>query len=197
MRGRPRNCGRRPAASSRPRSASSSPSGTARLSIEAVAGRGRRGQDHRSTAATRPRRDLVAAALRDRGRRSSRRRRTGPGAREGRRHVRPPGHPPCSSTPAPSASSAQPARRGGQREPGLLDAFRERLLGPRRAQLVEAILRRGVAARRTPPGRQTRCSSRRRIAGAIFGHHVILGEPTTEAWNHLLVDHVWSAIEAR
>jgi hypothetical protein len=32
------------------------------------------------------------------------------------------------------------------------------------------------------------------VAGAIFGHHVVLGQPTTDAWIDELVDHVWHAI---
>jgi hypothetical protein len=34
------------------------------------------------------------------------------------------------------------------------------------------------------------------IAGAVFGHHVILGQPTSDAWVTSLVDHVWAAIRA-
>jgi hypothetical protein len=34
------------------------------------------------------------------------------------------------------------------------------------------------------------------IAGAVFGHHVILGQPTSDAWVEALVDHVWAAIRA-
>ena len=32
------------------------------------------------------------------------------------------------------------------------------------------------------------------IAGAVFGHHAILGLPTSEAWIDSLVEHVWIAI---
>jgi len=81
-----------------------------------------------------------------------------------------------------------------QRHPGLLDAFRERILFPRRA-MVEAILQQGIE----------RGELRRdvdplivieMIAGAVFAHHVILGLTGDEAWIRSLVDHVWSAIAA-
>jgi AcrR family transcriptional regulator len=80
-----------------------------------------------------------------------------------------------------------------EREPGVLAVFRERLLVPRRA-LVIAMLDRGVARgelrRDLDPLVVTEM-----IAGAIFGHHVILGQPTSDAWIDSLVDHVWHAIE--
>jgi len=81
-----------------------------------------------------------------------------------------------------------------QRHPGLLDAFRQRILFPRRA-MVKAILQRGIE----------RGELRRdvdplivieMIAGAVFAHHVILGLTGDEAWIRSLVDHVWSAIAA-
>jgi hypothetical protein len=34
------------------------------------------------------------------------------------------------------------------------------------------------------------------IAGAIFGHHAILGLTATDDWVTSLVDHVWAAIAA-
>jgi hypothetical protein len=34
------------------------------------------------------------------------------------------------------------------------------------------------------------------IAGAVFGHHAILGLTATDAWIDALVDHVWVAIRA-
>jgi hypothetical protein len=34
------------------------------------------------------------------------------------------------------------------------------------------------------------------IAGAVMGHHVILGRETSDAWVGALVDHVWHAIAA-
>ena len=34
------------------------------------------------------------------------------------------------------------------------------------------------------------------MAGAIFAHHAILRERTTEAWVDGLMDHVWAAIRA-
>jgi hypothetical protein len=35
------------------------------------------------------------------------------------------------------------------------------------------------------------------IAGAIFGHHAILGMTATDDWVEKLIDHVWAAIGAR
>ena len=35
------------------------------------------------------------------------------------------------------------------------------------------------------------------IAGAIFGHHAILGMTATYVWVDQLIDHVWAAIAAR
>jgi len=81
-----------------------------------------------------------------------------------------------------------------QRHPGLLDVFRERILFPRRA-MVEAILQRGIergeVRREVDP-----LIVIEMIAGAVFGHHVILGLKGDEAWTRSLVDHVWSAIAA-
>ena len=81
-----------------------------------------------------------------------------------------------------------------QREPGLLDVFRQRLLEPRRA-MVAAMLNRGIERgelrRDIDPLIVTEM-----IAGAVFGHHVILGLQGDDAWVTSLVDHVWSAIAA-
>ena len=81
------------------------------------------------------------------------------------------------------------------REPGLLDAFRSRLIGPRR-ELVEGMLRRGVERGEIRPEIDPLIVTEM-IAGAIFGHHAILGLPGSEAWVASLIDHVWAAIEAR
>lgn len=80
------------------------------------------------------------------------------------------------------------------REHGVLDAFRERLLGPRR-QLVEQMLRRGVERGELRPDIDPLIVTEM-VAGAIFGHHVILGLAGTEAWVDGLVDHIWAAIRA-
>lgn len=79
-------------------------------------------------------------------------------------------------------------------EPGLLDAFRARLLEPRRA-LVEAMLARGVERGELRADIDPLVVTEM-IAGAVFGHHVILGRPTSEPWIRDLIDHVWRAIEA-
>jgi hypothetical protein len=80
-------------------------------------------------------------------------------------------------------------------EPGLLDVFRQRVLGPRR-ELVEQMLRRGVERGEVRPDIDPLIVTEM-IAGAIFGHHAILGLTGTEDWVASLVDHVWAAIAAR
>lgn len=80
------------------------------------------------------------------------------------------------------------------REPGLLDAFRTRLLAPRRV-LVEEMLRRGIERGEIRPDIDPLIVTEM-IAGAIFGHHAILGLPGTDEWVDKLVDHVWAAIAA-
>ena len=82
-----------------------------------------------------------------------------------------------------------------RREPGLLDAFRARLLGPRR-KLVEAMLRRGVERGEIRPDIDPLIVTEM-VAGAVFGHHVILGMDGTTAWVDALVTHVWEAIRVR
>lgn len=79
-----------------------------------------------------------------------------------------------------------------QREPGLLEIFRERILGPRRG-MVEGMLRRGVARGEIRPDIDPLVVTEM-VAGAVFGHHAILGLRATDAWIDALVDHVWAAI---
>jgi AcrR family transcriptional regulator len=81
------------------------------------------------------------------------------------------------------------------REPGLLSAFRERLLGPRRVQ-VELMLLRGIERGEIRPDIDPLVVTEM-IAGAIFGHHAILGMTTTDDWVDKLIDHVWAAIGVR
>ena len=81
------------------------------------------------------------------------------------------------------------------REPGLLDTFRARLLAPRR-ELVEQMLRRGIERGEIRPDIDPFIVTEM-IAGAIFGHHAILGLRGDKAWVDKLVDHVWAAIVAR
>lgn len=81
-----------------------------------------------------------------------------------------------------------------RRDPELLVVFRRRLLEPRRAIVVELIRRgveRGELRRDVDPLIVTEM-----IAGAIFGHHAILGETADDAWVETLVDHLWAAIRA-
>jgi AcrR family transcriptional regulator len=81
-----------------------------------------------------------------------------------------------------------------QREPGLLAVFRERILGPRRA-LIEQMLKRGIERGEVRPDIDPLVVTEM-VAGAVFGHHAILGLTTTDEWVHSLVEHVWAAIEA-
>ena len=80
-------------------------------------------------------------------------------------------------------------------EPGLLETFRARLLGPRR-ELVEQMLRRGIERGEIRPDIDPLIVTEM-IAGAIFGHHAILGMLGTDEWIDKLIDHVWAAIAAR
>jgi AcrR family transcriptional regulator len=81
-----------------------------------------------------------------------------------------------------------------RREPGLLDVFRARILGPRRT-LVEAMLKRGIERGEIRPDIDPLVVTEM-IAGAVIGHHVILGMHGDDAWIDDLVDHVWRAIAA-
>jgi hypothetical protein len=81
-----------------------------------------------------------------------------------------------------------------QRDPGLLAAFRARVLEPRR-RLVTELLERGVERGEIRSDIDPLVVTEM-IAGAVFGHHVILGQPTSDAWVTALVDHVWAAIRA-
>ncbi len=79
-----------------------------------------------------------------------------------------------------------------QREPGVLEVFRERILLPRR-ELVEAMLLRGIERGEVRADIDLLVVVEM-TAGAVFGHHVLLGQHADEAWIHALVDHVWAAI---
>jgi AcrR family transcriptional regulator len=81
-----------------------------------------------------------------------------------------------------------------QRDPSILEAFRARLLEPRRHPIV-AMLERGIERGELRPDTDPLVVTEM-IAGAVFGHHAILGQPTTEAWADALVEHVWAAIRA-
>lgn len=79
-----------------------------------------------------------------------------------------------------------------QRDPGLLTTFRARLLTPRR-QLVQAMLQRGIERGEIRADIDPLVVTEM-IAGAVVGHHVILGLHGDDAWIESLVDHVWRAI---
>jgi AcrR family transcriptional regulator len=81
------------------------------------------------------------------------------------------------------------------REPGLLDVFRSRVLEPRR-RIVEGMLRRGIERGEIREDIDPLIVTEM-IAGAILGHHAILGLTGTDAWVSALVDHIWEAIRAR
>ena len=81
-----------------------------------------------------------------------------------------------------------------QRDPTILQAFRERLLEPRR-EIVLAMLRRGIERGELRPDADPILVTEM-IAGAVFGHHAILGNPVSAAWGDALVEHVWAAIRA-
>lgn len=81
-----------------------------------------------------------------------------------------------------------------QREPGLLDVFRERILGPRRG-LVLQMLQRGIERGEIRPDIDPLVVTEM-VAGAVFGHHVILGLTATDDWVDSLVAHIWAAIAA-
>jgi AcrR family transcriptional regulator len=78
------------------------------------------------------------------------------------------------------------------REPGLLGVFRKQVLEPRR-QIVDGMLRRGVERGEVRADIDPLIVTEM-IAGAIFGHHAILGLAAGEDWIEALVDHVWAAI---
>jgi AcrR family transcriptional regulator len=80
------------------------------------------------------------------------------------------------------------------RHPGLLDTFRQRLLGPRR-EVVEQMLRHGIERGEIRPDIDPLVVTEM-IAGAIFGHHAILGMTASDAWVDSLTDHIWAAIAA-
>lgn len=81
-----------------------------------------------------------------------------------------------------------------RREPELLEVFRRRLLEPRRA-IVVGVLERGIERGDVRPDVDPLLVTEM-VAGAIFGHHAILGEHADEAWIEALVEHVWAAIRA-
>jgi AcrR family transcriptional regulator len=81
-----------------------------------------------------------------------------------------------------------------QRDPGVLGVFRERILEPRR-RLVDEMLRRGIDRGEIRPDIDPLVVSEM-IAGAVFGHHVILGRTSSDDWIESLIDHVWAAIRA-
>jgi AcrR family transcriptional regulator len=82
-----------------------------------------------------------------------------------------------------------------QREPGLLDVFRQRILGPRR-KIVLGMLQRGIERGELRPDIDPLVVTEM-VAGAVFGHHVILGLTATDDWIDALVEHIWAAIVAR
>ena len=80
------------------------------------------------------------------------------------------------------------------REPDLFAVFRQRLLEPRRA-LVMDLLRRGIDRGEVRPDADPLVVTEM-MAGAIFAHHAILGGSTTDAWLDALADHLWTMVRA-
>ena len=80
------------------------------------------------------------------------------------------------------------------REPDLLAVFRQRLLEPRRA-LVMDLLRHGMDRGEVRPDADPLVVTEM-MAGAIFAHHAILGGSTTDAWLDALADHLWTMVRA-
>jgi AcrR family transcriptional regulator len=70
--------------------------------------------------------------------------------------------------------------------------FRAHLLEPRR-QMIETMLRRGIDRGEIRADIDPLIVTEM-IAGAVMGHHVILGRTSSDAWIDALVDHVWHAI---
>jgi AcrR family transcriptional regulator len=80
------------------------------------------------------------------------------------------------------------------REPDLFAVFRQRLLEPRRALVLE-LLRRGIERGEVRPDADPLIVTEM-MAGAIFAHHAILGGATTDAWLDGLSDHLWVTVRA-
>jgi AcrR family transcriptional regulator len=81
-----------------------------------------------------------------------------------------------------------------RREPELLARFRAGIVGPRRA-LVEEILRGGIERGEIRADIDPLVVTEM-IAGAIVGHHAVLGLSSDDAWIRSLAEHVWAAIRA-
>jgi AcrR family transcriptional regulator len=79
-----------------------------------------------------------------------------------------------------------------QRQPGMLDVFREQIIEPRRG-LVELMLRRGIERGELRADIDPLVVTEL-VAGAVFAHHVILGHVSDDSWVRSVVEHVWAAI---
>jgi len=80
------------------------------------------------------------------------------------------------------------------RDPDLFAVFRQRLLEPRRALVME-LLRRGIERGEVRPETDPLIVTEM-MAGAIFAHHAILGGSTTDAWLDGLTEHLWAMVRA-
>ena len=80
------------------------------------------------------------------------------------------------------------------RDPDLFAVFRQRLLEPRRALVME-LLRRGIERGEVRPDADPLIVTEM-MAGAIFAHHAILGGATTDAWLDGLTDHLWAMVRS-
>ncbi|MEZ4597007.1 MAG: TetR-like C-terminal domain-containing protein [Chloroflexota bacterium] len=80
------------------------------------------------------------------------------------------------------------------REPGLMDAFRARIVEPRR-QLIAEMLRAGVERGELRPDVDPLVVAEM-LAGAVVAHHLILGATADATWASALADTLWHAVAA-
>jgi AcrR family transcriptional regulator len=80
------------------------------------------------------------------------------------------------------------------REPGLMDAFRARIVEPRR-ELIAKMLRSGVERGEVRADIDPLVVAEM-LAGAVLAHHLVLGRTSDRAWSAALADSLWRAIAA-
>jgi AcrR family transcriptional regulator len=79
-------------------------------------------------------------------------------------------------------------------DPELLQRFREAVLLPR-LEMVARLLRRGIARGTLRPDFPVEVAIQM-AGGAVFARHVA-GQPEDEAWMRVVIDTLWTGIEAR
>lgn len=80
------------------------------------------------------------------------------------------------------------------REPGLMDAFRARIVEPRR-QLIAQMLRSGVERGELRQDIDPLVVAEM-LAGAVVAHHLVLGATADAGWVAALADSLWHAVAA-